>query len=109
MSKHTKEPWKIANLHKQGLYTNGGAINISAEDGLVCSVDLRAKVKRGQEYNAKDPERDANAAIISAAPDLLASLKDIVDSAMAQREEDEGRKSPLLRKARAAIAKAEIR
>lgn len=43
----------------------------------------------------------------AAASDLLAALKSIVNSDMAMREEDEGRRSPELQAARAAISKAE--
>lgn len=45
----------------------------------------------------------------SVVTDLLEALNSVVNSDMAMREEDEGRKSAVLDKARAAIARAEGR
>lgn len=52
-------------------------------------------------------KQDALTAI--AAPDLLAACKLVLDSDMAQREEDEGRVSQEISAVRAVIAKAEGR
>lgn len=80
----TKGTWEPAGLHAQGLYANDGSCNILARTSIddadgdskaVCAVFLQTKVKRGEAYRAKCAERDANIALISAAPDLLAALQ----------------------------------
>ncbi len=93
-AKHTPGPWK----HD---YTNSAKLTyvcISAVDGSngnTCVIGQCA-----------GPDNEANAKLISAAPDLLRALEMIVDSDMAQREEDEGEISTELSHARAAIEKA---
>ncbi len=51
-------------------------------------------------------ENNANAHLIAAAPELLRAIELIINSDMAQREEDEGNISTELSIARAAYAKA---
>lgn len=74
--------WCPAGLHMQGLYANDGSCNILArpspddadsDSKAVCAVFLQKKAKRGEAYRAKCAERDANIALICAAPDLYAA------------------------------------
>lgn len=66
----TKRPWKIADLHAQGLYLNSGEISLVAVserlDGSthIGTISAHTKAKRGEQYRVKCPERDANAALI---------------------------------------------
>lgn len=81
---YTNGKWEAAGLHAQGLYANDGSCAILArqadgESTIVCTVNLQSKVKRGEAYRTKCAERDANLALIAAAPDLLAALKQIVE------------------------------
>ena len=74
MGQHTPEPWRA------GKFTgNNGEISIVSERGLVAIVHPQIeRVTRGKNVtapDAPDPERDANAALMIAAPDLLAALK----------------------------------
>jgi hypothetical protein len=102
-TKHTPGEWRIAELHAQGLYLNDGGINILTDSGSVCTVHLQVSAKRGEAYKAKDPERDANARLIAAAPDLLYALQQIVSDLPSNRD---WLSPDLERAARAAIAKA---
>lgn len=45
--------------------------------GRIAAVSFKGSAKRGQTWNAPDPEGQANARLIAAAPDLLAALKAI--------------------------------
>jgi hypothetical protein len=67
--------WRIAEIHHRGLYLNNGEIAITSEEGRICVVDCKADYKRGQGYLAQCEERDANARLIAAAPDLLEALQ----------------------------------
>lgn len=89
-AKHTLGPW-----------TTGG-YNIKANNGNL----LVAKLYRLQQ--PEDPESDANARLIAAAPDLLASLKEVAYelSTIRNRRLTIG-ETAALDMARAAIAKAE--
>lgn len=87
MSKHTPGPWNIIWEKQDKDWV------IEKTDG---SMEPICWVRESQ----------ANAKLIAAAPDLLRALELIVNSDMAQREEDEGEISTELSHARAAIAKA---
>lgn len=92
MSTHTPGPWEIGR-------TNGGKVKIYAAG----RGDDWSKWWIAQPLSARPKERDANARLIAAAPDLLKALKDVLEYMPSitafQRER--------IRRAEAAIAKAE--
>lgn len=71
MRQHNMEPTRALS--------NDGQIAIMCGDGddvtRVALVDCQTKFKRGQGYKTDCAERDANARLIAAAPDLLEALK----------------------------------
>ncbi len=96
--KHTTGPWHfrpfsqddafIAKLRANGFEptqncSNQGERYVGSEHGPIALVRTRAERKeRGKNatpYDAPDAERDANARLIAAAPDLLAALMAIVN------------------------------
>jgi hypothetical protein len=91
MSKHTPGPWD--QIVKMDGFTAVGANTLIARVFSTAFKDLE---------NEK-----ANARLIAAAPDMYRALELIINSDMAQREEDEGEISTELSIVRAAIAKAE--
>jgi hypothetical protein len=62
-------------MHANGLYMNDGAAAVIHDDGRICLVDIQSKAKRGAAYKSECKERDANARLIAAAPDLLAACE----------------------------------
>lgn len=90
MSGHTLGPWKfreylgepgdiellrsIGKEPTRALNNDGSAV-VMSESGRVACVDLRRDdVKKADRYGADDPERDANARLIAAAPTMLEAL-----------------------------------
>ena len=102
-AKHTPGPW-FARLGPFN-YTNSGQRPIMSgpDDDLnakqIALVSTQAERKRSTRYDAPDEERDANALLLSAAPDLLEALKWIA--------EDGASDARAVECARAAILKAE--
>lgn len=91
---HTPGPWhyspyaqdgeELATIKKLGLrptrlLTNEGQAIVMGPDERVAVVDCHTKFKRGQGHLSECDERDANARLIAAAPDLLATLRYIAD------------------------------
>ncbi len=79
-TKHTTGPWRLSQI---GFAHNDGSIPVledsQAEDSkIICTVNLQAKAKRGEAWKTPCAERDANAKLISAAPDLLAACEALV-------------------------------
>lgn len=87
---HSPAPWtsrvyfqnddEIHEARKLGIeptraLTNEGARIVMAGETRVALVDCQTKFKRGQGHVADCAERDANARLIAAAPDLLAAIK----------------------------------
>src|SRR5258708_2795590 len=96
-AKHTPGPWWIGEESEDF----GSHTPIHANEwGAVAQV-VTEMADQGE-----SAEGIANARLIAAAPDLLRALELVVNSDMAQREEDEGSISTELAHARAAIAKA---
>lgn len=89
-AKHTPGPWTVHG-RRAGLTIRDAKDRPVAEPWLT---------------DISHDEREANARLIAAAPELLAALYTVLGSDMAQREEDEGRVSDTLNTLRAAIAKA---
>ena len=87
MNSHTPAPWTVGP--HQRIISSGWSIRIS--DGSAIAYVL----------GEKNPELQANARLIAAAPDILKALEDVL---MVFSEEYPD--SPTLERARAAIAKA---
>ena len=93
---HTAGPYCLGTWR-----TNDGAVPIMALDGNVriALVDCHAKPKRGEGWKTECAERDANAALFTAAPDLLTLAEAVA-------EHFAGTDAALAYMARAALAKA---
>jgi len=79
-AKATPGPWWPApDRHGILMLNNNGSRTVmagEADDALpVCEVGAHIQCKRGTGHRADCPVREANARLISAAPDLLAALK----------------------------------
>jgi len=90
MTSHTPGPWGLME-HRDGYYA------LTPPDGR-CSYFGKLP--------CQDAEDHANAALISAAPDLLAALKELLWSASRTSLETDGDYSNAFTAARAAIDKA---
>ena len=92
MSKHTPAPWSFAfyamspknvvaarklGIEPARMLANEGQVSITAQDGErhICFVTRQVPARRGQGYKTECAERDANAHLIAAAPDLLAAVR----------------------------------
>ena len=123
-SKHTKGPWEVAlyglepemiekqrqlGIEPTRILTNDGQAPVMAGSGddkeRIALVDCQASYRRGQGYKAECAERDANARLIAAAPDLLESLEDAMRW-VGSLTDWAGAGDPDVEKWRAAIAKA---
>lgn len=76
MAQHTNGPWTVGS----SLLTNDGGRPIMGVDAQgdaqrVALVDCHTSYKRGQGWQTHCPEREANAALIAAAPAMLAALE----------------------------------
>ncbi len=111
MSQHTKGPWRVDETKALGAYgvwtdyaTHPGHDN-AGYPSQICAMPLSDELIDRE-------QRDANARLIAAAPDLLAALIDLVERAETVNESS-GEYGPdffspgLLAKSRAAVAKAE--
>ena len=89
-SKHTPGPWEFsiygqepemiektraAGIEPVRMLTNEGQAVVTANHGQVALVACQSEYKRGKGHLAECSERDANARLIAAAPDLLAALE----------------------------------
>jgi hypothetical protein len=77
---HTAGPWGVSDIHRKGFFGNKGEAVIIGPDLRIGSVDCVIDFKAGQGYLAQCPERDANAHLIAAAPDLLAENNRLRDA-----------------------------
>ena len=68
---HTPGPWRVSTI---GLM-NDGALPVSSDQGQIARVSAQADFPRGQGHNSECAERDANARLIAAAPDMYAALE----------------------------------
>ena len=75
MIKHTPAPWRVGTLP-----TNAGGIAIVNDDTRIAVVDMQKEVGKKRAYAETCVERDANAALIAAAPEMLSVLLDIMDN-----------------------------
>jgi hypothetical protein len=101
MSAHTPGPWKVDQQRRAHGY------NVAVFSGDIAVADVPGIGKDP----ANDPEADANARLIAAAPELLGALDDLAWIVEAGRVEPVARAEvdERLERARAAIAKAEGR
>lgn len=82
MSAHTPGPWRIGGIHRhKGSIGPDCKQSIHGADGSTVAVVFRAQVRTliGTEY-VDTPTDSPNAALVAAAPDLLAALKELVDA-----------------------------
>lgn len=89
--KYAQDDAKIAEMQKVGmeptlmLDNNGATFVMGATvDGhadRIAVVDCHTKFKRGEGFRAECAERDANARLIAAAPELFTLAKALVDDA----------------------------
>jgi hypothetical protein len=93
MSKHTPGPW-VAEFEE--------TYNVRGPDEGRVAICMNLKGRYGLGGRRTGAESAANARLIAAAPDLLETLRELVDG-MPDVEDSEGR---VLFRARAAIAKA---
>jgi hypothetical protein len=106
------EPEDIEKMREFGMepvqaMTNEGQRYVMAPDKRVCLVDMQCEgVKRNERHKSIDAERDANARLIAAAPELLKALRELVDEHFAPKYATGERRAQLWENARAAIAKA---
>ncbi len=105
---HTLGPW---NWEGSFNFTNGGYRVITNAAGPIAHVCTVAERKRNTPYDAADAERDDNARLIAASPDMFAALKEI--DIICNETPGETRKrmgtriGNIMTAARVAIAKAE--
>ena len=95
MSNHSPSPWRfdriagfeelakrkgVPLLAREGyMRGNDGSWCINDANGYgVASATMRADCKRGKGYSTPDPEGQANARLISAAPELLAACEAVM-------------------------------
>jgi len=90
---HTPGPWKLEPRHQTGVYVTGS----DEFHSVICQI------REYQEENCA--ESFANARLIAAAPDLLASLRLLVG--MVRASASSYTSHPDFKRAEAAIAKAE--
>lgn len=118
---HTPGPWtfrKFATtdednemLRKMGrepirMLMNDGSAAVMAADARIGLVDCQTKFKRGEGHQAECAERDANAHLIAAAPELLAALQRMVEMVQGDVTPSLDVREARLARAQAAIAKA---
>jgi hypothetical protein len=102
MSKHTPGPWEVCRVALNPQWFVGYTIGCADPNARrICDLNKYAS----------DEEREANARLIAAAPDLLRELADLIDladTAMhgANRDGSEYDRDAELAPARAAIARA---
>ena len=67
----TPGPWRVSSI---GLM-NDGSFPVASEQWQIARVTSQTDFPRGQGHNSECTERDANAHLIAAAPDLYAALE----------------------------------
>lgn len=120
---HTPGPWTFREFmgspeqvefgRKHGIepvpaLTNDGARIVMADGVRIGTVDSQTEFKRGKGHEVVCAERDANATLIAAAPELLAALE-LARAFLSDEPCDRQAKRDALTKVCAAIAKAEGR
>lgn len=104
-TKHTPGPWRATKCFLNQV----NPATIVSESGVaVASVEYGIKAT-GDAFEGREGEFDANARLMAAAPDLLESLQQTVASLehwFVRHGDPEGVNSLMMKKARAAIAKA---
>ena len=110
MSEHTKGPW-VATLEKWHAYVDavkyGATLSqVDGDGGMVDIYQPANETPAGEWYEMSTEERDANARLIAAAPELLEALEAIIDAADRDLGDPAGMPGGPIYKARAAIAKA---
>ena len=99
MSKHTPGPWRVF----EHSWSDTSVLADGFDHGI-CLLDINHATEESQD--ADEALMAANARLIAAAPDLLASLRELVEAFVATDEEGLIEHAEPMRRARAAIAKA---
>lgn len=111
MADPTPGPWGQSEI---GILTNEGGKPIMGPDGFgdfkrIALVDCQMRYKRGEGWKTDCPEREANARLIAAAPELLAAaiyaVQQMADGDEPEIDDDGDEVEPFAR-LRAAISKA---
>lgn len=71
---YTPGPWRVGGF---GL-TNSGARTVVYEGGRICTADVQAVLPKRDLWQSVCLQRDANARLIAASPDLLAVAESVV-------------------------------
>lgn len=103
-AKHTPGPWTVGTM-----VNNDGGVSIVSDEDRVCSVDAIGDFPRGKGWKHEDAERDANARLIAAAPDLLEALRYLVMHCKGLDRFEGNPINEAIRAAREVLAKAEGR
>jgi hypothetical protein len=61
---------RAAGIEPIRFINNDGSVPVTSEDTRICTVDCQMPFKRGQGHRAECEQRDANARLIAAAPDM---------------------------------------
>jgi hypothetical protein len=112
--KHTPGPWRIGQF---GLTNDGESFILSDHaDMSICTVTCQTPFKRGKGWRTECETREANARLIAAAPEMLPIVAALAALPIGNNARDDVPVYGLngvyithgdVRKARAAIAKAE--
>lgn len=103
-TKHTLGPWGVSSI---GL-TNDGKRAVASDDAGIAWVHPQTPYKRGDGWQHHCEEREANARLIAAAPDMLNALlsAEIAVAELCQDQDPANECWVTLAAVRAAIAKA---
>ena len=111
-AKHTPGPWTLRSHSDEGRHQMREVVTVynttDAEDGITHVVAMDKAAYLGPD-GAWEAENHANAQLIAAAPELLASLEDTVQALeywFERNGDPAGADSQMMQNARAAIAKA---
>lgn len=85
----TPGPWNVSTIGRD----NDGAVPVVDDEGRIAAVSIRDHdLPRKDRWKAEDAERDANARLIAAAPDLYAALESLLGIAPTDTVECRGDK-----------------
>jgi hypothetical protein len=73
---------RAAGIEPIRFINNDGSVPVTSGDTKICTVDCQAPFKRGHGHRAECEQRDANARLIAAAPDLLEALRAVLESGL---------------------------
>ena len=122
MNAHTPGPWtfalyfqdaeQLAELQRFGMtptrcLLNDGSAPVMADGARVALIDCQTPYKRGKGHETECAERDANARLIAAAPDLLDALRAMLGDTPPAGEPGHVDFADAVKMARAALARVQ--